>query len=155
MNPPNKHIQTENYPLMRCVSTFDGSRTSAADYKICSKCKQTKPLTEYYKGQYQCKTCCNKHQKEYRKTEKGKARQRRYHYPYPERIKAKNFVNHAIRDGKLSRPDVKLCWYCTKPAQQYHHYRGYEPEHWLDILPICRKCHTRTHASWRSIKRRE
>ncbi len=34
MNPPNKYIQTVNNPLMRCVSTFDGSRTSAADYKL-------------------------------------------------------------------------------------------------------------------------
>ena len=34
MNPPNKHIQTVNNPLMRCVSTFDGSRTSAAGYKL-------------------------------------------------------------------------------------------------------------------------
>ena len=58
---------------------------------------------------------------------------------------AKNFVNHAIRDGKLSRPDIKLCLYCPKSAQQYHHYLGYEPEHWLDILPVCRKCHTRIH----------
>lgn len=34
MNPPNKQIESVNNPLMRCVSTFDGSRTSAADYKL-------------------------------------------------------------------------------------------------------------------------
>ena len=34
MNPPNKQIQTVITPLMRCVSTFDGSRTSAAGYKL-------------------------------------------------------------------------------------------------------------------------
>ena len=32
MNPPNKNIQTVITPLTRCVSTFDGSRTSAAGY---------------------------------------------------------------------------------------------------------------------------
>jgi len=34
MNPPKAQIQTVINPLMRCVSTFVGSRTSAADYKL-------------------------------------------------------------------------------------------------------------------------
>jgi hypothetical protein len=32
------------------------------------------------------------------------------------------------------------CHYCGNRAHQYHHHRGYAPEHWLDVVPACRKC---------------
>ena len=30
---------------------------------------------------------------------------------------------------------------CGKQGEQYHHHKGYAPEHRLDVVPICRKCH--------------
>ena len=77
----------------------------------------------------------------YRQSEKGKAAQKHFYTNHPNYLKAKSAVNNAIRDGKLPRPDTLLCHYCPKPAQQYHHWRGYEPEHWLDIVPVCKQCH--------------
>ena len=117
--------------------------------------------------QYKCKTCClqynqsekgrvanRKAKKKYNKTPKGKATKKKYERTpkgkavkkrfkarHPNQIKAKNAVNHAITAGKLPRPDTLLCHYCPKPAQQYHHWHGYEPKHWLDVIPVCILCH--------------
>ena len=125
-----------------CCSPSTAPILQAADFKTCSKCKQTGPLSEYYKGQYQCKTCCNKHQKKYRRTEQGKATIKRYRIRHPERIKIKNIVNHAIRAGKLPRPDTLFCTYCYKIAAHYHHSDYSKP---LEVVPLCRKCHRKIH----------
>lgn len=168
--------------------------------KKCYKCKNTKPLQDFYKqkrGKYGRKSICKschkilfqqtekakvaqrlsvkkfylKHpevKKYYGQSERGKAAQKRYsqskkgkiarkHYKQSEKgkaaikryyqnrnrkkVKARNAVNNAISNGRLPRPDTLLCHYCPKPAQQYHHWHGYAPEHWLDVVPVCYICH--------------
>jgi len=83
--------------------------------------------------------------KAYYKTDKGKAIRRaarkRFYIRYPNRLKAKGAVSSAIRVGKLPHPDTLQCYYCPESAKQYHHWHGYKPEHWLDVVPICQKCH--------------
>ena len=85
----------------------------------------------------------------YRRTPKGKAVKRKsiakYYAHHPNYVRAINAVNHAIHAGKLPRPDSLPCHYCPAQAQEYHHYRGYEPEHWLDVIPLCRICHANIH----------
>lgn len=84
-------------------------------------------------------------QKRYEQTEKGKATRRtilkHFYARNPNYLKAKHAVSNAIRDSKLPRSDTLLCHYCPKPTKQYHHWHGYEPEHWLDVVPICTECH--------------
>lgn len=133
--------------------------------KQCSKCKQIKSLFDFNKAskekdghQGYCKICKTKQQTLYRQTTKGKTTQKRYensekgkiarkrcfqrHFlKYPEKRKARLAVNNAITLGKLPRPDTLLCHFCPKPAQQYHHWQDYAPEHWLDVMPVCIKCH--------------
>jgi len=133
--------------------------------KICIKCHQDKRLTEFHKNKpsrdghlNKCKTCSNKYHKKYRQTEKGKAYFKHYrqseksriiqrisgkHYSilYPERRKARKTISNAIRAGKLPRPDTLQCNYCLEKAEQYHHYLGYVPKHWLDVIPVCKECH--------------
>jgi hypothetical protein len=53
--------------------------------KTCSKCKETKPLSEFYKHKKRkdglncwCKGCVKLHQKEYHKSEKYKEYQKEY-----------------------------------------------------------------------------
>ena len=123
--------------------------TPAHFYKSCSKCRQRKLIEEFYKNsttkdgyQYQCKICSNNHQKKYRQTKQGKANTKRYHNRHPERIKIKNLVNHAIRAGKLPRPDTLFCTYCYEMAQHYHHPDYSKP---LEVIPLCRKCHRKIH----------
>ena len=77
----------------------------------------------------------------YQQSKKGKLNQKYYKAYHPERVKAVKAVNNAIRDGKLPQPDTLPCHYCPKLAQQYHHWHGYAPEHWLDVVPVCVKCH--------------
>ena len=85
----------------------------------------------------------------YQKTPNGRAVQRKSNAKSkarnPNRIKAESAVHSAIRAGRLPRPDTLLCHYCSKPAQEYHHWKGYEPEHWLDVVPVCIECHTKEH----------
>ena len=46
--------------------------------------------------------------------------------------KARNKLNYAIRRAKF-------------PAVFCHYYLGYEPEHWFDVIPLCRRCHVIEH----------
>jgi hypothetical protein len=87
--------------------------------------------------------------KKYNQTDRGKEvmristeKQRRLH---PEKRKAGIVVNNAIWTGKLSRSSIYHCRYCWKQAQQYHHHRGYAREHWLDVQPVCCRCHVNIH----------
>jgi hypothetical protein len=53
--------------------------------KQCSKCKQSKPITDFYRDssrknklEYWCKSCSKEYQKEYDKSEKGQQRRKLY-----------------------------------------------------------------------------
>jgi hypothetical protein len=141
--------------------------------KRCSKCKQTKPTSKFTKHKSKkdgfrswCKSCIKVYKKVYRQSERGKAAAAKHRTKYrkgpgfkaarhreiakrnarnPNYLKAKGAVSNAIAAGKIPRVNIKFCHYCLKPAQHYHHWHGYEPEHWLDIVPACIKCHTKLH----------
>lgn len=82
--------------------------------------------------------------KSYRQSEKGKATrqvvQKRFLSRNPNHLKAKMAVNHAVAAGKLPKVNTLKCA-CGEQAEQYHHHKGYAPEHWLDVIPVCKKCH--------------
>lgn len=84
-------------------------------------------------------------QKLYQESKKGRATQKagrkKYLALHPKRYKARCLIGNAIQSGKVPRAKTLQCHYCPEQAVQYHHYLGYEPEHWLDIVPVCRKCH--------------
>ena len=143
--------------------------------KRCSKCKKTKPISEFYKHSRMkdgffnhCKSCRAKYQTEYRKTEKGKvanrkgcnkyrktanskvvqrAGKKRFKARHPNQIKAQQAVNNAITANRLPRPDTLQCHYCPAQAEQYHHHKGYAKKHWLDVVPTCCLCHNNFHLS--------
>lgn len=54
-------------------------------------------------------------------------------------------VQDAIRHGDLPKAQALKCAMCGKPAYDYHHHRGYDEAHHLDVIPLCRKCHVRLH----------
>lgn len=136
--------------------------------KRCPRCKTIKPISGFYKHRSRkdgfsvwCKVCHNTDQKRYRqtkkgkavnlraikkyqKTEKGKAVKRasikRFFARNPNQLKAVNAVKKEIRIGKIPKPSFYKCK-CGKQAEQYHHHKGYAPEHWLDVVPVCKKCH--------------
>lgn len=79
--------------------------------------------------------------------ERVKATKERYCAQYPNRSKARHALNHAISMGKLPPVKTLQCHYCPKQAQQYHHYKGYAKENWLEVLPACVSCHKKEHVS--------
>lgn len=142
-------------------------------WKKCTKCNQEKKMTEFYPDRNphsskcgrksQCKSCQKKQRniyllskkgkaaiKRYSKTEISKTRQKRYCLRYPERRKAKNAVYWAIRKGTLPNPKTLRCNYGNHQAEQYHHW-SYLPEHWLDVIPACQKCHKKLHRRKKAI----
>lgn len=132
--------------------------------KRCFKCNKIKSLSEFQKDrskkdglQIYCKSCRKEYQqslqgkatsrkgnKKYYKTEKYKTADKRSKTRHLNQVKARNAVKYAIESGKIPRPDTLFCRYCPKPAQQYHHWHGYEKEHLLDVVSICTDCHSKT-----------
>lgn len=141
--------------------------------KICNKCNHAKPLSEFHKNknakdghQAYCNDCRRKYaikhyhtergrkthnggRQHYNKSKKGKATQKRQtimkYKDHPEQCRASAAVCYAVRMGKLPPINTLTCYYCTHQAEDYHHYFGYKPEHYLDVAPACRMCHKAIH----------
>lgn len=153
-------IQTKTCPKCKqtkCVAEFhkqcshsDGLRSWCKDCvnaanRIYSKTQTSKDVhrravlkytkTEKYKEYY----------RKYGQSEKGKEIQRRYYRKNPERRKANAAVNNAIIAGKFPRPTSFKCNQCGQQARIYHHWQGYSPEHWFDVVPLCYSCHKKIH----------
>lgn len=139
----------------------DRSRIDGLNH-YCRKCSKEKDhkyrhsshginITHLYIKSDAHKTAC----KRYRQSEKGKTVMRRAFKKYkaknPLLIQAISKVNNSIKGMKLPKPNTLPCYCCNRQAEQYHHYLGYEPEHWFDVLPVCRKCHRTIHASLRTL----
>jgi hypothetical protein len=89
-----------------------------------------------------------KHVKAYVQSAAGKESRRRvtkrHSEKYPEKIKARRAVNHSIKRGELKPAPFYSCHECQiRRAAEYHHWHGYKPEHWLDVIPVCTSCHKR------------
>lgn len=138
--------------------------------KICNKCKQLKFLNNFgrekksFDGRRSiCKDCRAEYQREYYHSGNGKSvneryflsekgrvakreGQKRYKKRYPKKVKAGKAVEYAIRQGHLLHPSDCLCAICSsRNAEHYHHYMGYEKDHWLDVMPVCISCHNDIH----------
>lgn len=73
----------------------------------------------------------------------------RAHYANnPERALAKRAILRLIRSGKIPRAKELQCVTCGEPACDYHHHRGYAPEHCCNVVPLCRTCHRRCHSKY-------
>lgn len=102
-----------------------------------------------------CKPCRKKEQQLYRKTEKGKATDRRYNnsdkriknlYAYWDRNSDKKYaqtqLSNAIRDGKIIKDSHCQC--CNTIKVEGHHW-SYEKCNVLDVFWLCKSCHTKEH----------
>ena len=86
-----------------------------------------------------------KSSQKYQQTEAGKETQRKGNWKYaqlnPEKIKARNIVNHAITAGKLTRPNY--CESCFKECKPDGHHEDYSRP--LNVEWLCRECHKFLH----------
>ena len=116
----------------------------------CRKCQAKKRKTQIYKNyrrQYeQCKKC-----KDYRKQYQQKNRQifnlsqRKRRLSNHTQNKAVGMVGYAVKMGRIKPANSFKCTYCSMQAREYHHHKGYEPENWFVIIPVCRICHCKIH----------
>jgi len=121
--------------------------------KLCRSCNEKKQRSEYtpYKRAadglyYDCKKC-------ERERNRKRFRVNRTYKPSPTRVKtdldrmkdrANDAVRFAIRSGKLKRP--KKCERCLVDCiPQGHHHKGYQPKYKLDVIWLCRPCHSFIH----------
>lgn len=58
---------------------------------------------------------------------------------------AQRAVNLAVRRGEMPHIKTQKCSQCEKQARHYHHDKGYDIEHWLDVIPVCARCHRLIH----------
>lgn len=127
--------------------------------KICFKCGIQKDLDDFYghpmmkdKHLGKCKECCKMEEKlrrienpgKYARYEKSRGRSgeasirsKVWRAKYPERYKAHNAVNNALRDGKIIRPDK--CEICGSVRHLHAHHEDYNER--LAVVWLCAKCH--------------
>ena len=90
-------------------------------------------------------------QKRYKATEKGKATVKRAsmnsRLKHPDRRKARDVVNNAVKRGTIPPITTQICEDCGKPAQCYHHFLGYSSEHHFGVVPVCFLCDKKRHKS--------
>ena len=52
-------------------------------------------------------------------------------------------VKKALKEGRLTKPHQ--CNFCKSKGKLDAHHWSYEPEHWLDVIWYCVKCHRHIH----------
>jgi hypothetical protein len=64
----------------------------------------------------------------------------------PGRRAAYGAVKYAVRTGKIPAPNTLKCCVdgCDNFAEHYHHENGYDKEHRLDVVPVCKTHHGKT-----------
>ena len=131
--------------------------------KECFKCKQVKPLCDFYKHSRmkdghlnKCKDCTkcdvrthrfeNDSVREYDrirgKTRYSKERTSSYRKRNPEKYKAHCIVKNAIRVGKLVKPSI--CEDCGAVCKPHGHHDDYGKP--LTVRWLCARCHALFHS---------
>lgn len=103
---------------------------------------------KYYK---QNRVQIQERQREYAKTPKGREvfanYGKRYKLENPDKIKAQNDLNNAIRSGEIVRP--KNCSECGKEGDTHKHFtiHGHHADYSkpLEVVWLCRPCHVDEH----------
>ncbi len=135
--------------------------------KECFKCRQIKPLSDFYVHPQmadghlnKCKFCTRidvrihaakndearlAFERMRAKTDKRRTLRKRtvaaYRARYPERTAAYNAVARAIRKGKLHKPP--LCQGCGEAKDLHAHHEDYRRK--LDVIWLCARCHRHNH----------
>lgn len=123
---------------------------------ICRGCGADKPLSEYYESnKARCKECVkasvrlrratNPKVQEYdrkRGNRQGIEYVRQYREQNPKKYAAHIWINNAVRDGRLTKPDC--CSECSGTLQIEGHHDDYDKI--TEVRWLCALCHKRWHA---------
>lgn len=142
--------------IVKTTEDFYTHRTEKSGFQYHCKTCQTEynrehSNPEYARQYYQDhrEDQQNKHREQniiYRQTEEGKEKRRinsrEYRKNHKDKIKARNVVGYAVDRGRIPPAASFICSSRNEEqATGYHHWRGYEPEHHMDVIPLCYKCH--------------
>lgn len=138
--------------------------------KNCFKCKENKPLSDFYKHKAmtdghlnKCKDCTKRDtrrhralrfdyyskydQKRYQEDGERRKKQnihgRKWREKHPKAYKAQTAVSNAVRDGRLLK---EPCLFCGAEKNIHAHHNDYSKP--LDVVWLCAKCHHRMHAKF-------
>lgn len=128
--------------------------------KKCFKCGEIKSINDFYyhyamadKHLNKCKKCCKEfaklnrieHSEKFRLYErtrnrgkKAALRAKEWRKKYPEKYKAQNLINNALKNKKLTKPDK--CEICNSNFHIHGHHNDYSKP--LEVIWICAKCHS-------------
>ena len=132
--------------------------------KQCFKCLEVKPLEDFYKHKKmadghlnKCKECTKRDANQHRAENLEKIREydrSRSNLPHrkelrarvgnewrenhPDRYAAGNAVSNALRDGKLTKPDICSSCGCDCDRIEGHHHDYAQP---LNVTWVCKPCH--------------
>ena len=133
--------------------------------KLCRTCNKHKPFPEFHKRKMsldglaaKCKKCQSDYdkarvdlpkriesRKKYAQTEAGKTASSKGKKAYiarnPIKRKAHHCVTNAVRDGKLSKPE--LCQQCDKSDRLHGHHDDYAKPY--EVRWLCSPCHIAWH----------
>lgn len=91
------------------------------------------------------------YQKAWAKTKKGKMSRKRsmskWRKRNPEKVKAERMTFSKVMSGAIRSARESKCVECGEQAVHLHHHNGYEEEHLLDVIPVCRICHKKLDSS--------
>lgn len=128
----------------RNAASKDGLTSNCKDcHRRYNASAKGKVRAHKYNASEKGKVCARR----YWVTDKGKVRSKRQdkvrQLRYPDRIIIRNAVTNAIRAKRIPPAKTLQCSNCPEPAAEYHHFAGYEPEHQLDVIPVCYACHNK------------
>ena len=129
---------------LKAVKRYQKTKKGKEGKRKATQCYQQSEKGKATRKRYQQSVQFKDAQRRYNQSEKGKTCNKRCCNRYPNRRKARTAVNNAIFAGKMPHPYVLFCMNCFEQAQNYHH-PSYEPENWLKVFPVCRKCHRNIH----------
>ena len=136
--------------------------------KPCNKCGEVLDLTLFHVNKRLpggrvgiCKECRNIANRTYSaanaekeaararakaKLPHNRARQLDYNRKNPEKYAAHKALTIALRRGELAPASACQCADCNSKVAQTLHHHSYHPDHWLDVIPLCRSCHGIRHS---------
>lgn len=141
--------------------------------KKCFKCREEKPLTEFYRQKKmkdghlnKCKVCTKDDVHKHRQNNIDKVRAydreraksphrmkrnteatQKMRKDFPHVYKAHTKVGNALRDGKITKPEK--CETCNRVGQLHGHHDDYVKP--LDVRWLCAACHRQFHRDLEAI----
>ena len=135
-----KQNSKENYYKNR-----EKKKKQAMDYYYNNWSKRQRQRNEWLKKN---KDKADGYKRKYTQSKKGKISAKKSFDKYKknnlEKIKARWFLNSAVRLGKIIKP--KTCSSCGKIKRlQGHHHINYDKKNYLNVLWLCSTCHKQRH----------